>query len=775
MRKIHRVIYTEIAPPALIALVVLTFVVFSNEFGRLTETLIRKNADPVTVFEVVASLLPSIMIFTVPISFLVGTLMGFSRLSAESEIVAMRASGVGVFQILRPVMKVALGVMVATAVLTFFLLPAGNWNLRLLRHEIGVRPVQSQLKPRVFNEDLPGKLLYVEDISLASGLWKGVFLSDSTDGEKRIVVAREGEVIFSPDNRRLQLYFSNGSSYEFTESDPQKYGLSQFGTLNVTVELPESDPGKQQPKRAKDKDWGELVADLRQAAPDQRLESLVELNRRAALPLSPFIFGVLGVTLGITSHRGGRGYGSIVSMVIAFGYYVLFATGSELSSQGVLNLVAGVWGANLLMGAAALLALHWARRGVTPIGALANSRLLSGLFNRVRSAWNHLGRLRGRVFALLRRRLWGLSGIRFRAARVVDLFMMRGFGVNLVPTLIVCVTLFYVFTFFELIDDVFSNNIRYGVLFEYFFYLLPQVLMLLVPISILIATLITFGVLEKTFQIVAFKSCGISLYRLAAPVVTMAILISAGVYVFQDYILPFANQRQDSLRNLIKGRPVQTSYHPGRNWIFGEGNRLYNYNYFDPERNLFAELSIYDLDITHNSLMRHTYAQRAVWDRSSQVWRLSNGWTRPLSGEGGTVEEFSTQFVKLAEKPDYFLQEVKESSKMTYLELESYIRELQRGGFEVDHLRTELYKKISFPLVSLVMVVLGIPFAFSVGRKGALYGIAAGVVLGIAYWGAFGVFGVLGGNGLLSPALAAWGPNLLFGSGGLFLLLSVRT
>lgn len=775
MKRIHRVIHQEILPPGLIALGVLTFVVFTSEFGRLTETLIRKNADLWTVFRVVVNLLPSILIFTVPIAFLVGTLMGFSRLSTESEIVAMRAAGIGVYQILRPVLKVAAWVALVTLALTVYLLPAGNWNLRRLRHEIGVRPVQSQLKPRVFNEDLPGKLLYVEDIALPSGIWKGVFLADYSPDEKRIVLSRQGQALFSEDGRRLQLFFSEGSSYEFSEADPTKYSLSQFGTLNVSVDLPEMEPPAEKPKRPKDKRFGELVDDLRQASSDSRRESLVELNRRLALPLSAFIFAVLGVTLGITSHRGGRGYGSITSMVVAFTYYILFATGSELASQGVLPVWAGAWGANILLGATAAAALHAARRGASLASALGNIRLARRMLHAVRGGLARFRNLSRTALSGAGRWFWGLSGVRLRFARVVDLFMIRAFLLALLPTLLVCVALFYLFTFFELIDDVFNNQIAYGLVAEYFMYLLPHTLMLLIPISILIATLVTFGVLEKTFQVVAFKSCGISLYRLAAPVMALVLLFCGGVYVFQEYVLPFANQRQDSLRNLIKGRPVQTFYYPGRNWIFGEGDRLYNYNYFDAEHNRFAELSIYELDIQRNRFSSHVYARRAQWDRDAQVWRLSNGWRRRLDADQGGFERFELQLAALPETPRYFVQEVKESTKMTYLELQGYIQELQRGGFEVDHLRTELYKKLAFPLVSLIMVVLGIPFAFSLGKKGALYGVAAGVVLGIVYWGAFGVFGVLGDNGLLSPPLAAWGPNLVFGSTALFLFVSVRT
>jgi LPS export ABC transporter permease LptG len=299
--------------------------------------------------------------------------------------------------------------------------------------------------------------------------------------------------------------------------------------------------------------------------------------------------------------------------------------------------------------------------------------------------------------------------------------------------------------------------------------------MLLIPISVLIATLVTFGSLEKTAQVTAFKSCGISVYRLALPVISVAGLISVSIFVLQDYVLPYANQRQDNLRNLIKGRPIQTFYQPGHNWIFGKDNRLFNYNYFDSKRGLFGELSIYEMNIRENQLVRHLYAQRAQWDRVAWKWHLYDGWDRDLQKESEGYTPFEQLDVALPETPDYFVQEVKESSKMTYIELDQYVRELQQRGFEVDHLKTELYTKVSFPLVSFVMVVLGIPFAFSVGKKGALYGVAIGALIGIVYWGTFGVFGVLGGNGLLSPLLAAWGPNLIFGSGSLFLFLGVKT
>jgi len=212
MKKIPQVVYAEIITPSLITLLVLTFVVFTREFGRLAEMLIRKNADTITVFQVVLSLLPSILIFTVPFSFLIGTLIGFSRLSADSEIVAMQANGVSIYQMLGPVLKVGMGVSIITFLLTLFLLPLGNGSLQQIRYRIGLRPVQSEIKPRIFNEDFPGMILYVEDIELLNSTWLGVLMADSgAAGEKRIILSKKAYPLFSQDAKRLQLHFQEGS------------------------------------------------------------------------------------------------------------------------------------------------------------------------------------------------------------------------------------------------------------------------------------------------------------------------------------------------------------------------------------------------------------------------------------------------------------------------------------------------------------------------------------------------------------------------------------
>jgi LPS export ABC transporter permease LptG/LPS export ABC transporter permease LptF len=776
VQKIHKVIYTEILSPSLIALAVLTFIIFTREFGRLAEMLIRKSADTLTVVQVILSLLPAVLIFTVPFSFLIGTLIGFSRLSDDSEIIAMRASGISIYQMLWPVLKAGTGVAIATLFLTTVLLPHGNWTLGQIRQQVGLRPVQSEIKPRVFNEDLPEILLYVEDRDLQSSAWKGVFLSDAgSDGQRRIILATQAYPLFNDDASRLQLHFEEGSIYTVNPDIPEKDSLTRFQTLDVPVSLPTAEQVETRPKRPKDKSMRELWGDL--PGPDAEIQrrSLIELNRRVALPLSALIFSLLGVSFGVHTPRGVRGYGFIVGMVIAFTYYILFASGSRLAVTKTLSIVEGVWGANLLMAVIALLTLRYSQRGSRWVQFLLDNRLVCFLTDRLQKLTEAIRLSFRDLVDHFRGYLVSLRRVQLQWARVIDLYVIRIFLLYFLLTLSVCVSLFYLFTFFELIDDFFENNISHILLIDYFFYLLPHILMLLVPISVLIATLVTFGLLDKTNQIIALKACGVSIYRIVMPVLAVAALVSSCTFIVQEYVLPYANQRQDVLRNIIKGRPVQTSYQLGRSWIFGQENRLYNYNNFDSDRDVFAEISIYQLDIQANQIFQHIYARTAAWNSASRSWKLYNGWERNFTPNGVNFSTFEETAAPMTEEPVYFEEEVKESSKMTYLELQDYIQGLQQGGFEVDHLKTDLYKKFSFPVVSFIMSILGVPFSLTIGRRGALHGIAIGVFLGIVYWGAFGVFGILGTNGLLSPVLAAWGPNLLFGAGGLLFLLGVRT
>jgi LPS export ABC transporter permease LptG len=316
------------------------------------------------------------------------------------------------------------------------------------------------------------------------------------------------------------------------------------------------------------------------------------------------------------------------------------------------------------------------------------------------------------------------------------------------------------------------------VVINYLIYLLPMIVNYVTPLAALVAVMVTFGLLQKTSQVVALKASGQSIYRLAAPALLASIVLSAFVFFNQDYILPFTNRRQNSLRYLIrKGQePPQTFYQTTNQWIFGIEARIFNYAHFDPSTNSFARLNVIDLSREPFCIKRRFYARRAWWDDREQQWVLENGWERRFEDERPVASEsFKERRISIAEQPEYFKKDSRGATSLTLTELRRKIADLQQSGFDVLDLRIALQSKIAFPLACLVMVIVALPFSFSVGKRGALYGVAIGMAIGLVYWGLLSLFEQMGRYEMLPPMLAAWGPNMLFGAGGLYLFLTSRT
>ncbi|MGH9352093.1 MAG: LptF/LptG family permease, partial [Terriglobia bacterium] len=204
--------------------------------------------------------------------------------------------------------------------------------------------------------------------------------------------------------------------------------------------------------------------------------------------------------------------------------------------------------------------------------------------------------------------------------------------------------------------------------------------------------------------------------------------------------------------------------------------RIFNYRFFDPDHNVFADLSVFDFDSSFN-MTRRVYAKRAFWEPHVNQWILEDGWMRQF--EGGKVTKYMpfsvAAFKNISEPPAYFNREVRTSEQMSVVELGRYIRELGRSGFDVVRLSVQFWTKFSYPLVALVVCLIGIPFSFTVGRKGALTGIALSLGIAIAFWSVSSLFQAMGNLNQLPPPVAAWCPDILFGIGGAYLLLRVRT
>src|SRR5437762_386290 len=189
--------------------------------------------------------------------------------------------------------------------------------------------------------------------------------------------------------------------------------------------------------------------------------------------------------------------------------------------------------------------------------------------------------------------------------------------------------------------------------------------------SVLVAVLVTFGVLSKHNEVTAFKASGVSLYRLTAPVLLASAILSAGLFAFDYLYVPQANLRQDALRDKIKGRAVQTYLRPDRKWIKGAGSRIYYYKYFDTTENVMFGVSVYELDPATFRLRTEITAERAQWQPSLRKWIFQNGFRREILGSAKeNLQKFEVAtFPQIEEPPDYFRREFKQDKQMNFLAL----------------------------------------------------------------------------------------------------------
>ncbi len=771
MRILTRYVLSEVLSHAAIGAALFTFVIFMRDLGRILELVVRNSAPLPSVAEIFLFSLPMALTITIPMGVLVGILIGLSRLAADSEITAMRASGIGAG---RMVWMTALFVVAAWGLALLnnvVLAPKSAAALGRLQDRLKSSQASFEIQPRVFYEEFPNYVLYVQDVHPAAGaaVWDGVFLADiRTPSAPQITMAQHG-VVTNESPTRLRLHLTNGSQHQTVPTQPQQYSIQTFEQADIPLDLPVAEQPPHETAPASEMGTTELLAQSRAAGAEKSRQYLIEFHRRLALPTSCLVLALVGIPLGLSAKKGGKSTGFVLTIGLVFLYYVLSLLGMSLARQGRVAPAPGLWFGNLVffLGGAVLL---W-RVDRMPME-----------FPSARAWWqaikHHLKKTRA-VFAgnnesAERRGARRMFGARFPL--ILDDLILRDFLTYLTMVLSTFLVLLLVFTLFELLGDIWRNHVPAVLVGEYLVNVTPYFLYQTAPIAVLLAVLVTFGLMQKSNEVTAMKATGISVYRVIFPVLTIAALLAAGLFFFDQFYLPRANKRQDALRNKIKGKPPQTYLRPAR-WIFGEHATIYYYEFFDPDHNNFGSLSVFEFDPKTFELTRRIYAARARWSDTLQKWVFEAGWAR--SFHGTAIQDYrkfdASTFAELNEPPTYFKKEVKQSSEMSYSELRNYIHDLQQSGFDVVRLRVQLQKKFAFPLITLVMAVLAIPFSLSMGRRGALTGVAVAIGIAVIYFVTAGLFEAMGNANQLPAALAAWSPDLIFGFAGGYLILKIPT
>jgi len=770
MRIIDRYIFREVLSHALLGLGVFTFVIFVPQLVQIMNVVARHSGDPMQIALLFLSAFPRVLTFSVPIGVLVGVLIGLGRMSADSELIAMNAAGMGLKRVLIPVGVLAALATGVTLSMTLWLGPISIHTLRSLEERLRSTQASFEVQPRIFNEQFPHLVLYVQDISAAAMNWHGVFLAESDAGDvSRLTLAEDAIVVADRQQGKLQLYLRNGTLHEL--QGPEHYGLSAFGERDFGVPV-SANQGTQAPETVNsERPLRQLLSDSGPRA----IESRVEFHRRFAFPAACLVFALVALPVGSRPRRGGRSAGFVLAVALVCAYYIVFVFCAELARDGSLPTWLGIWTANILMAAVGLALLPSVER-LSGESRVAESLARLARWWRQPKQKHELASGGDTGFGAT---IEAPSRSRFvgRFPQVVDYYLLRNFLFYFALLLVGFILLFEIFTFFDLLDDIASHRASFMDIANYFRYLSYYLIYQLAPLACLVSILITLGIMTKNNELVAFKAAGISLYRIALPLLLTGGVVTIGLIAFDQTYLPYANQRSEELRNIIRGSPPQTYYQPQRQWIFGNNSKIYNYQLFDPDRSLFGGLSVFELDPQTFALRRRVYAERASWEPRQGAWILESGWIRDFKdGSIARYAEFPViELPELDEPPAYFTREIRQSSQMDWWELRNYIARLRRSGFDVARFEVQLHKKLAFPLIAPIVILLAIPFSILVGSRGAVGGLALGVGLAIVYWATAALFEAMGGVGQLPAILSAWSPDFIFFFFGLYFFLKMPT
>lgn len=763
-KLIERYIVRAIFPYTLVSLVLLTTILFAQQTGRYFETIFHGLVPSSLVYGLALALLPTVFVFTIPMAVLAGTIIGLGRIGSDSELVAMRAAGVGTWRIVWPALALGLIATAATFDLNLKEAPRAQQQLKSVALRSALYKLESPVEPRTFTSDIPGYVIYVRDGDKARGEWGRVFIqSQEADRSTVLYTARSGRIDSSDEKSELVLRDGMKTRLPSPEARDQSYPQERLDDLRVAFNTGRGNLLARMQKSDSDPDqmgWSDLRRKIAQSTGPEKREASMILHKRLAFSLSPLVFSLFGSALALRLRRGSRGFGVLISLFIMLIYYLLTLGGDQMARAGSLPPVVGAWLATALTMALGIVLLtvrrreigSWFKRTKEPAALIADDE--SAPARRLRRAGA---------------RRWVT-----RFPTLLDWGILRTMGLSFLFGFVALVLIFNVFTTFELWRFIAANRASIELVVRYLFYLLPLVSVELFPGSVLVAALMTYALIARRREAVAWWASGQSVYRLMLPGLSFAILISAGSWFVQERVMPEANVRQDSLRARIRGSIAQVANGSERRWLVSaDGSRIYAYE-FDERRQVLLKPTIYEFDKEQVELKRVTSGEEGKWLAGGEFEITRAHW---FNLDEALVTQQSAAQLKISgvDPPSVFKPTVDRPSQLSADRLRTYIKTLKARGADTAVLAVALQRKYAAPFSVIVMALIGMPLAISLGRKSTVVALCSAVVVSLAFWLVSGGFQQLGEHALLPPGPAVWTPIVIFACGGLYFISRVRT
>ncbi len=754
---VSRYVFQAILPYFVFTWLLLSVILFVQQAGRYSDLLLSTAIPNYLAWQLTIALIPNVIAFTCPIAALVGVIIGLSRMQGDSEMVALRAAGVGNLQISLSVVLIGILLSLFAFLVNLKGVPIASQIVRRVALQAALHKLESPVEPGIFNTELAGFTIFVRNGNVGKGVWENIFIyqEDKDNRQARLITAKEGRIDSKDDDSEIVL--NQASVTTFDGGKGKKIATESVEALRLPVKTKRGDiVEKLSTTNRTPEEMGltELARHSRTLIGTERTDVEILWQRRILLSITPLLFALLGAALVSKFNRGGRGFGILLALVSLVIYYLLALLGEQLARTGAISvLVSG-----LIPFISCNVAIVWLfisqrlfiTRSISFSEIFSRATPMQPAANKVSPKNTYIDLTTG----------------------ILDLDLVLSLIKNYLITVAFLTSIFIVFTAFELWK--FAGTIDNGVtlLISYLFYLLPYIYIQIAPSALMVATLATYIIKSRQNEIVTWTAAGLSIYRLLLPCFLLMIVVGAINFGIQEWALTSANRKQDALRDQIRSRNKAVN-DDGINWVANE-NFIYSFKHpyaSDNGNTIVTALSIFEFSVSSSNIESLIQVDKARWKQNeiefltpSREFRWEQGKAVLHHNAASGIPAVRNPFDRTITKPSHL------DLRETYYRAET--------SDSADELRTyliSLYKKYATPFLPFIITLFTAPFALSLSRKGNVLTLGYAVAIWLLFMGAGSVFEQLGTSGYLSPLLAVWGPLGIFTILGIYLLTRIRT
>lgn len=758
---ISKYLLRSILPYFGISWLLLSVLLFIQQGSRFSDIFFNANIPANLIWQLAVALLPNVIAFSCPAAILVGVVIGLAKMQNDSELVAIRATGVGNFQIALPIAVVGAVLSGFAFLINLEGVPLAARLVRQVAIQTAMKKLESPIEPGVFNREVSGYTIFVRDGNAETGRWQDIFIygEDRAAGTVRLITSSNGRVDVSEQNSELVLTDAMVTTLPL-EPGGSTYAAERLGEIRLAVK---TNRGQMIEKLSRGGSIEELglmqLADHAAASEGrERIEARIVWERRIMLSLTPLLFSLLGTAMILRLNRGGRGLSVALALLTLVGYYLLAFVGEQFARTGYLPV--GLSG--VLPVAGCVLAILW-----------FNFSGRAGLWNFQTGLWTTIGdRFRAAPEKMQMRNVLvdlttGLRDLDISLNLIKYFFLALGFF----ATVFLTFTAFDIWKFAAVIDG------GVGLMLKYLAFLLPYTYLQLAPTAAMIAILATFVVKSRQNEIVTWTAAGQSVYRMLLPCLLLSALLGVVNWQFEERVAAAANKKQDDLRVFIRGGGAAPPDRSERKWT-ASGSRIYSFSSASDNERRDATSPADARDLSIYAFGSNRAELQSVYRSSSATWRegkiLLQGSIEKYELLDGKILATRPAGNELMERENPFRTVGNRPSHLTTAELKQQIAQSDSADERSD-LMVVLEKKYTALVFPFVIALFTAPFALSLSRKGKAVAVGYAVALWLLFIGGGSLFEQLAFNGYLAPSLAVWSPMVAFALFGVYQLSKVRT